>query len=374
MTSRGLTAESVALYGGFLLNGAVSVLLGPVIPELRVVWGVAPAAAASLFVAQFAASSLGAVASSFHLRLSLFLGYGAIAAGVALLATGEWSLARIAMGTVGVGLGLTIPATNLVVSHRNPGRRGAALATLNLTWGVGAMACPLVFAALRGRVPATAALWGLAAAAAITSLATAFAAADAAPSPASQESAVRPRFGFLLLIAAMLFLYVGSESTMGGWLVELADQLGGEKTAVSMLIGSCFWGAILAGRASASVLLRRISEPALYTASLALALAGTSTVLLAETRAGVAVGAIAAGAGMAPLFPLTISILTARTASSGSRGTGWVFACGGFGGALLPWLTGQATGGADPSRGFVVPVAGMALLAILYALHRRVPD
>jgi fucose permease len=138
-----------------------------------------------------------------------------------------------------------------------------------------------------------------------------------------------------------------------------------------MLVGSGFWGAILAGRASASVLLARVSEPALYKASLALAGAGTLTVLLADSRTGVAAGALAAGAGMAPLFPLTISLLTARTASTLSRGTGWVFACGGVGGAVLPWLAGQVTDGdAGLSRGFAVPLAGMALLAVLYALHR----
>jgi fucose permease len=370
MSAAAVRPADAALYGGFLLNGVVSVLLGPVIPELRFAWGVTPATAASLFVAQFAFSALGAVVASFDVRRSLVCGYGAIAVGLTILATGEWSLARLAMAAVGLGLGLTIPATNLAVAHRNPLRRGAALATLNLTWGAGAMACPLVFAALRGRLPATAALWGLAAAAVVASAAAAWAVRSASPPPAA-EPAVAPRFGFLLLVAAMLFLYVGSESTMGGWLVELADQLGGERTAVSMLVGWSFWGAILAGRASASVLLARVSEPALYKASLALAGAGTLTVLLADSRTGVAAGALAAGAGMAPLFPLTISLLTARTASTLSRGTGWVFACGGVGGAVLPWLAGQVTDGdAGLSRGFAVPLAGMALLAVLYALHR----
>jgi FHS family glucose/mannose:H+ symporter-like MFS transporter len=49
---------------------------------------------------------------------------------------------------LGFSLGLTNPATNLLVSELNPDRRGAALNLLNLIWGLGAIVCPLLISML----------------------------------------------------------------------------------------------------------------------------------------------------------------------------------------------------------------------------------
>ncbi len=377
--------RSAPLYGGFFLVGIVAVMLGPLIPGLEEEWGGGHSAAASLFLAQFAASSAGAVVSSFRPRLSLILGYALISAGLLSLAGGlswgdggffGWPLARIAMVLVGLGLGLTITATNLTVSHRNPRRRGASLAVVNLVWGIGAAGCPLLFAALLGRYSAALALWFFSALAALACVALWVTLENHPLGKPREEPSAEPagphlqNLAPLLMLAAMLFLYVGSENAVGGWVVALSDQLGQERAAVSMLIHSGFWGAILGGRATAAVMLRRVGEPAVYKASLALACVGTLTILLADSRTGIAVGTVLAGFGCAPLFPLTVSILTAQTAATGSRNTGWVFACGGVGGAVLPWLTGQVGGASDLSSGFVVPLAGLVLLAVLFGLHR----
>ena len=86
-----------------------------------------------------------------------------------------------------------------------------------------------------------------------------------------------------------------------------------------------------------------------------------------------AVSAVAVGAGLAPLFPLTVSFLAELTAATRSRSTGWVFALAGTGGAALPWLTARIAGGADRlAAGFVAPMVGLALLALLFGLLRRV--
>ncbi len=76
---------------------------------------------------------------------------------------------------------------------------------------------------------------------------------------------------------------------------------------------------------------------------------------------------------MAALYPLTVSVLAAATAASHSRATGWVLACGGLGGAALPWLTGTVAGDAAvPARAFLVPLAALALLAGLRSVQRAV--
>lgn len=356
----------------FFFTGIASVLLGPIIPELRAGWEVTHAQAASLFVAQFTASSIGAILAGFQLRLSLVGGYGLVGVGLAALAAGGWPLALPAMILLGFGLGLVITASNLWTAHRHPGRRGARLATLNLVWGLGAVTCPLLFAAAAGVVPLAA---GLGLVALLSGLSGAglwllLPADEAAPARAEQTEP-GAKLGFLILMALMFFIYVGAENSVGGWLVTLSDELGGERSTVSLLIGSGFWGALLAGRACAPFILRRASEAALYLTSLTLAAAGALVLVLATSRAAVAAGALAAGFGMAPLFPLTISILAAATADSRSRKVGWVLACSGLGGAALPWLCGQVAAVTGELRhGFAVPLAALMVLAMLHGAQR----
>ncbi len=366
----------LAVGAGFFLTGVVSVLLGPIIPELRAEWGVSRSQVASLFVAQFVASSLGAVVSSFHLRRSLIVGYGLIAAGLAGLAVGGWPLARPAMAVTGVGLGLAIAASNLWTAHRYPERRGASLASLNLLWGLGAVICPLLVAAVRGLVPVAATLGLLAipaAASCVALLSILGFGGSVAKRPATADAGrgAGASIGFLAVVATMLFVYVGVENAVGGWLVTLSDDLGGERAIVSLVIGSGFWGAILVGRAGTPWVLRFLDEAALYRVCLGLAAFGTLLLVVSGSRVAVASGAVAAGLGMAPLFPLTVSILAAATAGTRSRTAGWVLACGGLGGAALPWLTGQVTGASGALRhGFVVPLAGLVVLTALHGAQR----
>ncbi len=395
----GVTPARAPLYAGFLLTGVVTVLLGPLLPELSREWLLPVDRLAPLFVAQFLASALGSFLSSYRQGLSLVLGYLLIAVGLLTLAIATWPLALAAVAATGLGLGLAIPATNLRVAHSQPTRRGAALSSLNLAWGAGAVACPLLFALRPRGLSVDAVLLTLAAAVGLVVLslqrlgapafwpasgqragsparsgAEAGSGAAVAETSASTGGGRETRPG-LFLIAAILFLYVGIENAVGGWLVSLADQFQPARAATSLWIGSGFWAALLASRALAPLLLRRFSEPALYSAGIALAGVGLVGLLTGRSLEVVAVSAVAVGAGLAPLFPLTISFLAELTASSRSRSTGWVFALAGTGGAAMPWLTAQVAGGADRlAAGFVAPMAGLALLALLFGLLRRLTD
>ena len=378
----GVTPARVPLYAGFLLTGVVTVLLGPLLPELSREWRLPVDRLAPLFVAQFLASALGSFLSSYRQGLSLVLGYLLIAVGLLSLAIATWPLALAAVAATGLGLGLAIPATNLRVAHSQPTRRGAALSSLNLVWGAGAVACPLLFAARPRGTSSDAVLVVLAVAAGLVLLllvrALGGAEYRADPVSAGDSNQASTPAGItvtLAIIAAILFLYVGIENAVGGWLVSLADQFQPARAATSLWIGSGFWAALLASRALAPLLLRRFSEPALYRAGIALAGVGLVGLLTGRSLEVVAVSAVAVGAGLAPLFPLTISFLAELTASSRSRSTGWVFALAGTGGAAMPWLTAQVAGGADRlATGFVAPMAGLVFLALLFGLLRRLTD
>lgn len=371
---RGAAAPvELPLFASFLLAGVLTVLLGPLISELLAREIVTEAQAALLFPAQFAFSSLGSVLSTLHLRRSLQAGYIACAVGLGVLSLMSWPLLVVGTALLGLGLGLVIPATNLLVAQQHPERRAAALARLNLLWSLGAVGCPLLFVAVpRGLpLPALVGVLSLSAlgAGVVILLALRSQVPVAAPSGGPSDDAAW-RLTKWLALGAMLFLYVGAESAIGGWLVTLSDRVGGEKSLASLLIGSGFWASLLVGRAVTPLLLRRLSEHELFRVALALAAAGTLAVLLAGSRTGVAAGAVAAGLGLAPIFPLTVSRIATET-QGGSRRAGWVFIGSGLGGASLPWLTARVGGMVEELRhGLVVPIAALALLAVLARARR----
>ncbi len=370
------------LLSGFLLTGVIAVLLGPLIPELEATWNIDHAQSGSLFLVQFSASSIGAIVSSFNLRRSIVAGYALSALSLFGLALGGWPLARISMAVSGFSLGLVISGSNLMVARKNPKNRGVALSTLNLIWGLGAVASPLLFAVFAESIGA----FGLLEVLGLLSAGASITLALKLRNPASRDVDHDDTAGandfavpLLFLVAVLLFFYVGIEISIGGWLVALADQFSTERSAVSLIIGSGFWGALLVGRALATIALRRLTEGAVYSASLFVAGTGAISLFLADSRGAVAAGAILAGLGLAALYPLTISILAAVTASRHARFAGLIMACGGFGGALLPWLTGrlseasgEASGAMESSlsRGFLVPIAGLFVMSALFALYQ----
>jgi fucose permease len=369
---RGPSAGTLPLFSGFLLAGVLTVLLGPLVSELLARRVVTEAQAALLFPAQFACSSIGSVLSSQRLLRSLRVGYLACAAGLAIGASLRWPALPCGVALLGLGLGLVIPATNLLVAERYPVRRASALSGLNLLWSIGAVGCPLLFAALPYGLSLRALLAALAIAAAgsgLAVIATLGEAARSGPDGSSGPEDPPVPGSRLVVLGAMLFLYVGSESAVGGWLVTVSDRVGGDQSLASLAIGSGFWAALLVGRAVTPLALRRWSEDRLFRVALAIAGLGTMLLLFAASRPVLAAGAVAVGLGLSPLFPLTVSRIAGETAR-GSRRAGWVFVGSGLGGACLPWLTSRVGALlAELQRGLSVPLLALVALGLLAQLR-----
>jgi fucose permease len=83
---------------------------------------------------------------------------------------------------------------------------------------------------------------------------------------------------------------------------------------------------------------------------------------------------VLSGFALAPIYPLIVSFLLARTGNHPRLGP--LFASASIGGAALPWLTGiVSTHFRELRTGFVVPAAGAALLLVLsFGLKRRGVD
>lgn len=370
-----------ALLAAFVLAGIATTLLGPLLPWLGARWGLGSARLGGFFLAQFLASMLGVVVSGWLLprgrfRLALAGGLALLAAGLATVVI-PYPADLVSVAVYGVGLGLIIPAANLRVASDAGPNSAAALNTLNLAWGLGAIASPVLVAAALALGRPSLVLAAFAALPAALALAFALRATVAAPpSPAQArenppvKAARAPRSW--LLLALLLFLYVGCENTVGGWISSWARLFPIASVAWLWPVGF-FWAGLLGGRALAPWPLRRIPAARWARWMLVVAFAG-QWLLLFPTRFAIAslpvlcCGAALAGLGLAVVFPTLLSFLSPpRADSSPPRAADpLLFVPAGLGGAVLPWLAGEAARRlAAPRAAFVLAAAAIAVLWLL---------
>jgi MFS transporter, FHS family, glucose/mannose:H+ symporter len=372
------TRRVVALsHIGFLFVGIANTLLGPVLPLLSERWKLNDTQGGYLFTAQFtgaiAGSALsGALMKKLGVMPVLAAGYGGLAVATATLAFSPWLAGVIAIATLGFSLGLTNPATNLLISELNSERRAAALNLLNLVWGAGAIACPLLISTLANGGNASRPLGALASALAIVALSLGFSHRPSLPVKSDEstmraESTLRARLNsFVLLTGVLIFMYVGTEAAVGGWIAAYAQRLGATAQSYWALTPSLFYAGLLTGRAAASVFLRRISETRLIFFSLIGAVGGILVIILGEGLLTISIGAGLAGFGLAAVFPTTFAIFTQRCGAEATRIAGMLFVLASLGGAVIPWLVGWSSDFYGNLRiGLIVPLLGSLLMIAL---------
>ncbi|HVT98408.1 MAG TPA: MFS transporter [Acidobacteriaceae bacterium] len=367
---------------GFVLCGMVTVLPGPLLPVMAARWGLRDVQSGAFFAALFLASTVASIFSPRRLRRNLPLGYASMTAGVALLiVAGQVSagslghaLALAAFGLVGLGIGLSVTATNLMVgvTVAEPGIRARRISIVNLWWGIGAVVCPWLIARSEraGGVPELLAVLAAGTAGMFVALLPQWRETEPARHGEGRESRAS-QAGILTFFAAFLFLYVGVETVVGGWITTYAHRFSGMTVERAGLIVSLYWVALLAGRWAGAWALKTVPEQAVQLPALALALAAVAGLVTPHATGIVLVAVAVAGAGFGPVFPVAVSRMLGRV--SDHRNTGWVFAVTASGGAVLPWLTGLVSTRTGSLRtGFVVPVAALAAIVLLAAGENRV--
>jgi len=77
-------------------------------------------------------------------------------------------------------------------------------------------------------------------------------------------------------------------------------------------------------------------------------------------------GICIAGIGLAPIFPVTVSIYSDELSSTATRSASLVFTIANVGGALFPWLIGRVSTSMNGLRyGMLVPLACIAAMLVL---------
>ena len=136
----------------------------------------------------------------------------------------------------------------------------------------------------------------------------------------------------------MLFLYVGAESAIAGWVSSYAARSPAAQQLWAVL-PSVFWGSILARPADraghpASHATRRRSRPGVSRARSA----ARRCCWRASARWPCSPASAISGLGFAPIFPVVVASYADRT--GGGSLSGLVFAAANLGGATIPPLVG----------------------------------
>lgn len=364
-----------AANAAFVPIGVVTVLLGPMLPILSAQWSLNYRQAGSLFTAQFLGSTIavalsGAVISRCGFRFAIKAGLLAIAVGLAFLAFSSRASGVLAIGCYGIGLGISMPAINLLVAELRADHRSAALSRLNFWWSFGAVTCPFLVAAAAFLNQVRLLLVGLAAISLLVLLRIALAPSFIEPAPQSRQSSPSPaplwnwRSG--IVFAALFFLYVGTENAFGGWIASYARSLGTATATVSAITPSFFYAALTAGRWIAPYALRRKQEGTVARASLALAGVGMATLLLSPALPAIVISALLAGLGLAVIYPVAISRMSQQFGTAASRAGSVMFTMANLGGASMPWLVGYSSHRWHSiGTGFAVPLAGTLAMFLL---------
>ncbi len=373
MASRSSRSDSqtlAVLHVGFALTGVLHSIGGPLLPSLTSTFHLIYSQSGGLLSLYYCGTSVGALLCLGRYARLMTAGFLAVALACLGVAWAHGALHPLFLA-LGIAVGVPMSAVSMYTGRRFAERSAAPLTLLNFTWSIGALLAPLLAARVLVAHSYRAAYLVLAAVA----LACAISCGLVLQEPLEARQPESPRRGIskvslIALFAFLAFLEVGIENTSATWLATYAMRAAGTGAAIAAATSSLYWWGFLASRGLSSlVLLRADAMRVLQIAAVAGLIAAAC--MIGVPLAGVRSAAmLILGAALGPIFPLLLSRFFAAT--SNTADSRWVLSICGFGGGVVPWLTGSISGATGNLRfGLaVVPAALFVMVCMLPALHR----
>ncbi len=342
-------AATVGYYGSFIIFGLLAAALGPTLPGLAQNTGSELARISFVFTAQALGYLMGSVYGGHlfdrlpgHRLLFIVLFCMAGLAFFVPLISLLWLLVLVFIVLGGMQGSLEVGDNTLLVwLYRD--RVGPYMNALHFFFGVGAVLSPLIIArAISSGGDIRWVYWALSLAAIPVAVWL-----GRLPSPVNPHKSQPGKSGqvnnlLVVLVATLLFLYVGAEVSYGGWIYTYTiNQFEGHPVASAALLTSAFWGALTVGRLVSIPLATRTKPSTVLVVDLLGCLASLGVILVwPESMVAIWVGTLGLGFFMASFFPTVVTLAGQKMQITG-RVSGWFFVGAGAGGLILPWLIGQ---------------------------------
>lgn len=364
VTRKRQVLSDLVLGSGFSLTGAGTIAIGVLLPAISAKWGLGnDKAGAWLFFLQFLGSCLGAIFSGKDRVRSMAAGYALLVAGSCALAfAGRTSLFPVFF-IFGLGLGLAMTSTNLLISDRYEHDRAAKLERFNFAWSFGAMVAPLLLVPfLRG---ASLRLLYFIFAGLFLLLFLWVVLRERGQEDNVTRKAVLPPQTFATVISLVPLLVlsvcaIGVETALYEWLTTYSHrasplEFGGGAVATALFM----FGIVFSRFAASTRLLAKIGRQRTLRSALWGAAAAVGLLIAGHHPLSIDLAATLAGMSVGPEFPLLLSYLLERSPR------GWIFAVSGLGSVFFPWVTGLLSAHYGSLRYGLLAPCGAALLMLL---------
>ncbi|HMD40311.1 MAG TPA: MFS transporter [Candidatus Acidoferrum sp.] len=371
----------VLLFAGFVLTGVEITLAGPMLPLFIQRWSLTDSQAGIFFTLEFGCSLGGVWLSSLitHYlgsRTSLVLGYLLIGVGLATVNASSMHVALFALGALGTGYGLVVPVTNVTVAEIGGARSASLVSLVNFAWGVGSFAIPLLVLVALKAAFLTKMLYIFAGFGGLLAFSFLFSHIPEhyESTPGSESSAPSSKIGIVITatLAALFFLYVAMEVSIGSWSAAHVKRLPSNGGSLATLAPMFFYGGLMVGRALAPLILPHVRELRLLWTALAVVFVCCSVFVFAGTQRTAFISVTATGLGCAAIFPIYVAWLSRWYGGQITHVRGVMFSMSSIGSASAPGIVGFVSTHAGGLRaGLLVPLACAVLMIFLLLLVRR---
>ena len=336
---------------GFFVIGIVTVLLGQVLPVLSSRLSLNDAQSGVLLSAQFAGALLGTLSVGQFIRRLGFptaslIGLLLIAAGLPALNSHSFVICWLGIFVYGSGIGMAIPAINLLTIEATPAdRQSSAVNLLNFGWGVGAICSQPFASAMSGGNSLV--LLTITLVVALLLVATCFifvirklrrSADDGSMLDLPAKIWNRPESW---LFVAFAFFTIGVEGGIHGWLTTYSESVTSSTGGAGISATVVYFFFYVVGRGIASFVSRSMPENKLITLCSALMLAGVSLIVMSETL--LFIGSAIAGLGCSAIFPTNMVRFAKIFGPGATRKATPIFISGTAGAAAITSLVGFAS-------------------------------
>jgi fucose permease len=364
--SRLIPAAILAIF----VYGLIAAVLGTLQPELQQRFTpdqngtIAFMQALGLAISSLA---IGPIIDNFGKKTGLVAGFALITVAMfAVAGLGSYAYVMALFLVLGLGGGMIVTGANALVSDISDERRGTVLNLLNLFFGLGGFATPML-GSMMGIASLCYLVASLAGATLLLHIATRM------PPPSGERgfqlSAVGQLLGnpALFLLSLFLFLYVSCEVGVWNWLAAHLVAQGVTKDTALRIVSVGFALGLLVGRVAVAPVLIRVSA-ATVTLFAAVFMAITTYAMLQTTTSfGAGIAVFCAGLAMAPVFPTTLAMVGDAFPRATATAMGIAITSGWIGLMVSSKIIGGIAG-ADPTRLktalLVIPIFSVLMVTV----------